>query len=40
MKITVKQNYFEAHGKFWQQKDGTPMGSQISNFLAKIFLKL
>jgi hypothetical protein len=29
MMVTEKQNYFEAHGKFWQWKNNTLVASQI-----------
>jgi hypothetical protein len=38
--VAIKQNYFKAKEKVWQQTDGTPMGSPISSILAeKKFLK-
>jgi hypothetical protein len=37
--VTIKQNYFKANEKVWQETDGTPMGSPISSILAEIFLQ-
>jgi hypothetical protein len=34
-----KKKHFETNGKYWQQKDGTPMGSPISSNHTEIFLQ-
>jgi hypothetical protein len=39
VKVTIYQNYFESSNTFWQQENGTPMGSPISSILAEIFLQ-
>jgi hypothetical protein len=39
VKTTTTQNYFEIDNSFWQQHEGTPMGSPISSMLAEIFLQ-
>jgi hypothetical protein len=39
VKVTIHQNYFESNNMFWQQDNGTPMGSPISSILAEIFLQ-
>jgi hypothetical protein len=39
VKTTMTQNYFEIDNSFWQQHEGTPMGSPISSMLAEIFLQ-
>jgi hypothetical protein len=39
LKVTIFQNYFITDNTFWQQENGTPMGSPISSILAEIFLQ-
>jgi hypothetical protein len=37
--LTTTQNYLEFDNTFWQQHEGTPMGSPISSMLVEIFIQ-
>jgi hypothetical protein len=37
--VTINQNYFKINNTYWQQQNGTLMGSSVSNVPAEIFLQ-
>jgi hypothetical protein len=37
--VTINQNCFKINNTYWQQQNGTLMGSSVSNVPAEIFLQ-